>query len=762
MSRREDKLRNQFGYIRRSLLIFSVFAIVMGCSSLDKSSKPPSSELMPPDIAQWPINNQLNHDKDFISIDLFLSRVAKEHPDQKTLWWADYRRAQLWIKKDKNVACENFARLAIDSLFPLRRIAFLRAHEVCPKENQILSRLENFNIDNFDPWLREDALDVALQKAKNSKDKKTLFELHLQKSKILTRKEEKVFHAKESLRFAKQVGNPSEVMALRQRIYNLSPSEMPSPKVKDYLNVANDFRYRRDFDTARDYYNKVIHSSSLSTGDKLQAYRGIRTSFKIQQRREDAVRSTEEMANYSKIQFRKSKKNKNDVLQYANSQLLLARTYWTENQVHRTKKTLTDLIQAVSGKIGLSEAYWMLGRIEEEQQKFSESLPWFEKALAEEIETTSFKSKVTWYLAWNQRKLGKFEEARKNFLALKETTENTFERSKYCFWLGKTLKDLEKNSAAEDEFKDLIKEDPLSYYGLLAHREINAPLPIKNIQNKINSEIVNPTTLGRSLRPLIDQVYLEWMIAVKEDDAVRLYLDHASDRLKKTASSDTESWTQLLRIYARSQNFLALFNKLGQLDSDVRRSIIDENPGIIFPSPYFETVAQAAGRFGVSVEFIYSIMRQESSFNPQARSQMDAFGLMQLLPEVAKKSATANSIQYEEPEDLYEPHVNIPIGSAHLRELWDKYNGEIILAVASYNASESAILTWLKTRYRGDTLEFIEDVPYDETRDYVKLVLRNLVTYQILNAGTDKMNFPEWALKISYQASTENTKTQPN
>jgi soluble lytic murein transglycosylase len=260
----------------------------------------------------------------------------------------------------------------------------------------------------------------------------------------------------------------------------------------------------------------------------------------------------------------------------------------------------------------------------------------------------------------------------------------------------------------------------------------------------------NPVDLPAELRKNLDESFIEWLIATQEYDVARDYLDETAQRIRKNKNGSVEIWTGLLHLYARSNQYLSLFAQLNSLDSSTKKTLIDNHADLIFPRPYYETVTQAATRFGVSMEFIYSIMRQESSFNPQARSPMDAFGLMQLLPQVAKKSATANSIDYSNPEDLYEPHINIPIGSAHLRELWDKYNGEIILAVASYNASEKAIVNWLQTRYRGDTLEFVEDIPYDETRDYVKLVLRNLITYQLMSS-VEPQNFPDWTLKISYR-----------
>jgi len=306
---------------------------------------------------------------------------------------------------------------------------------------------------------------------------------------------------------------------------------------------------------------------------------------------------------------------------------------------------------------------------------------------------------------------------------------------------------------ADDEYASIIKDDAIGFYGLLSHRELGLPLPISKIRVAEKTK-AGDYDVSRRLAKMIDLPYFEWLSATHESEIARSYLDAVARQLHKDAPSDLESWYDLFRLYAKSQNYLSLFNQLNALEANDRRTLLDQHPQLLFPAPYSETVSQAAGRFGVSPEFIYSIMRQESSFNPLARSQMDAFGLMQLLPEVAKRSAEANYIAYHAPEDLYEPFVNIPIGSAYLRELWDKYNGEIILAVASYNASAEAIETWRRTRFRGDALEFIEDIPYDETRDYVKLVLRNLIDYELLSTRDDKMLFPEWTLKIAADESS--------
>lgn len=733
---------------------------MLGCSTANKDILPPDVQLYPPAAARWPINQSLTPDKDFKSIDLFLSRVVAEDPSQNTRWWADYRRAQLWSKKDKQVACENYSRLASEMTFPLRRLAYLRAHEVCPDNNQILARLEPFELNNFEPWLSNIALDIALKKSNTGKDKKTLLDLNLKKSKLNIRKEDKVKYTQIALQMARDLGLKTEIAELEKRLYNLAPSLNPKPSPRNYMAVANDLRFFRKFDSARKYYRKVIAHKSSTLGEKVAAYKGIRNTYRIEQNREAALEVTRELAQFVEKDYLKAKKaaakkkRDADATFFLDTQILLARNYWTEEKRSLAEKTLDNIAKHVSNEKLLTEMYWMRGRMAEEKQDFAQAVSWYDKALAsnapkKETKISGFREKIMWYRAWNLRKMGDYKSAVKALETLIDKTENNYDKVRYRFWLARTYRDMGENGDAKDEFKDLIKDEPLTFYGLIAHHELGEPLPLKALRKNTAEEAKDLSRLPNKLRKHLDEVFLEWTIAVREEDVAREYLNEVANSVRRDKDNSVETWSSLLNLYARANQFLSLFAQLNLLDPETKKDVISEHPDLIFPRPYSETVSRAATRFGVSVEFIYSIMRQESSFNPQARSQMDAFGLMQLLPQVAKRSAEANSITYENPEDLYEPHINIPLGSAHLRELWDRYNGEIVLAVASYNASEKAIINWLQTRYRGDTLEFIEDIPYDETRDYVKLVLRNLITYQMLNSPTGPVSFPEWALRIS-------------
>ncbi|MCB0349809.1 MAG: transglycosylase SLT domain-containing protein [Bdellovibrionales bacterium] len=739
-------------------LALIILAIITGCSTANKSATLPVTELQPPKMAFWPINNQLVGDKDFASIDLFLERSALENPERNTIWWVNYRQAQLWQIKDKNKSCEKYVSLATDPSFPLKRLAYLHANEICPPQHPAYIQVENFDMNQFEPWLNEPVISVALKKAKAKNDYQTLVDLNLKKSKMNLRKEEKVHYADEALKYARKLNDSKKIRELKSRIYNLSPSRKPWPKTEELIGVASDYRYLRNFKKSEEIYNKIINSKKTSISDKIQALRGLRAIAKVEQDKIRTVRTTQDLADFVTRIYKRSKKTAIDAKLYTDTHLLLVRTYWTEGQTTNANKALNIIEKTLAGKFSLADVYWLRGRMEEEKQNYAGASEKFKLALKEPIDSQSFKDKIMWYLAWNEYKQNNFKETIALLSEIKSRTENNYERARISFWLAKSYAAANEKSDAKNEYRELIKEDPLSFYGLAAHRELEEPLPRKIGPSALTPDADQAPPLSRHLRELVNETYLEWLLATKETQVARDYLDTIAQTLKKKYSDDADSWTSLFHLYARSDNYIALFAQLNDLDSSMRRTILEDNMRIVFPNPYYSTVAQAASRFGISTEFIYSIMRQESSFNPQARSHMDAFGLMQLLPEVAKISAKENSIDYLKPDDLYEPHINIPLGSAHLRTLWDKYNGEPILAIASYNASEKAISNWLATRYRGDALEFIEDIPYDETRDYVKLVLRNLINYKILGTNEEQLAFPEWALKISYQKEVQDQK----
>lgn len=154
----------------------------------------------------------------------------------------------------------------------------------------------------------------------------------------------------------------------------------------------------------------------------------------------------------------------------------------------------------------------------------------------------------------------------------------------------------------------------------------------------------------------------------------------------------------------------------------------------MFPRPYERSVRAAADDSKLPADLVWSVMRQESAFDPEVVSPARAVGLMQLLPETAKTTAAAASIAHDDSK-LTIPAQNIALGTRYLRELLDKLSDNTPLSVAAYNAGPEAIRRWL-AHAKGESLDvFVEAIPYIETRGYVVRVLGNLARYGYLVRG---------------------------
>ena len=157
---------------------------------------------------------------------------------------------------------------------------------------------------------------------------------------------------------------------------------------------------------------------------------------------------------------------------------------------------------------------------------------------------------------------------------------------------------------------------------------------------------------------------------------------------------------------------------------------------IRYPLAYWETVQAAAKEAGLDPYLILSIARQESTYRPGLESVAGAVGVMQVMPRTARAVAEANpGIGPVQEHTLKHPPTSIRLGAHYLRQMIDRYDGNLVYALASYNAGPSNCDKWRK-RFAGSSLaDFVESIPFAETQDYVKRVLAHYATYHSLYAA---------------------------
>lgn len=275
------------------------------------------------------------------------------------------------------------------------------------------------------------------------------------------------------------------------------------------------------------------------------------------------------------------------------------------------------------------------------------------------------------------------------------------EDPKWRYWLGRSLL-----SNGESNGEAILGElaGVRTYYGFLAAHDLQRTASlnhaVKVASDDARSKILDDVRVRRLLELYaVDEpqlAYEEWQWLIPQ-------LDENSRSVVVRQLADI-GWTYAAIVAASTGDTLDLV--------DVR-----------FPMPYLNEFRRMAHATNVPLEMLLAIARQESAFNAGAVSTASARGLMQLIPSTANH--TADNIHDRRPgsRELLDPRVSIELGSHHVAELMDRYDGHRILVAAAYNAGSSAAGRWLKDASGMSSVAWIEQIPYKETRGYVKGVL---------------------------------------
>lgn len=738
--------------------------------------------------------------------DLALENQYRSHPDEPTRLLVRYRQAKLWSEIDTLKSCAIWNDIAKEADFPLRELVRLRQVSNCTTANQISpSDIDDLLVkrEQF-PWMSElilrtahkIAIDATKLLTDNSEVKSQFLRREMELSLALVDfdriQSDKIAKLQRSLQIADQLSETDTQNSMREKIKSklseVAPRFIPFTEANpsQLLSIAMDYRFAREFTKARTVYRQAISSNELTALEKLKALNGIRFTYKLERDDDKYIKATRAYSKFARQKFYRPEKSskrritkrpidsetESDLEHYFNAQITLARTLWTKDNPKAALRTLEKLEREINGRISVAESILIRARINEEAEKFARAAWILGRIDLNSLKDLNLKQKILWLRFWNLKKIGRPQEGIAFLQQLLPIEESNSLLTRDHFWLARTYLQLNQKELAQQEFQWLIENDPMGYYGLLAYRELNRPLPSLTTsdtrgtsrqpsnqsgadESTINDTIQSPLYISKTLTekdlssPDLsiqgnDRLTIEWLLAVDEKDLARTLLDQVSAN-QRSQYNDQQA-IDLLQLYARSGHYLTLFTRLYEIPAKARDQVIRSHPNLVFPQPWPQLVADAAKKFEVPIELIYSIIRQESSFNPLARSSADAFGLMQLIPSSADRASVRAGFKLDSHLELFDPEKNIPLGTAFIRELLDQWKSQFVLAVASYNANEKAIAGWVKTRFHGDPLAFIEDIPYEETRNYIKLVVRNYVFYSRLNSGESEIHFPEWCL----------------
>ena len=311
---------------------------------------------------------------------------------------------------------------------------------------------------------------------------------------------------------------------------------------------------------------------------------------------------------------------------------------------------------------------------------------------------------------------GDRKAAAAQFDSLVARDSNSAEALAATYWAGRSYASLGDKTRSKARWRSIIAKEPLSYYAVMAAKRLDTTL--------VSSDR-SPPNYGRI--PAVDTA-LSRVVQLK-DVGMDVEAGFENDRLFRDALANP---TRMIA----TAHALAGSDQASRSIALGRRAIDEighspENYRLYFPVLERETLISSSKENGLDPVLVAALIRQESNFNPLATSPAGARGLMQLMPAVGKGLADAKGIGPWDPDLLYQPATNIKLGTAHLSGLARRYP-EVVKVLAAYNAGESRVEKWSSKAGAADPEVFTERIPFVETRDYVRTILRNRAYYQAL------------------------------
>ncbi|TSK08964.1 MAG: tetratricopeptide repeat protein [Geobacter sp.] len=408
---------------------------------------------------------------------------------------------------------------------------------------------------------------------------------------------------------------------------------------------------------------------------------------------------------------------------YGDADLWFARTLDKEGKGEEAFQLYQKLSQDAKRGTVAQEAMLEAAYLKRFQRKWSEAASLFKQYLAAAPNQKNVN--VLWEAAWCSYQSRDYADAAAQFRKLAERDDL---RDKALYWLGRTLALTGDEKSAQVMFTALVAEYPLGYYTLICNQNQSAaslPQPPQNLADVLPM----PSGFERE-KALI-------ALGLFEEAARELSL---SKKGKNPAG--------IARLYLEMGNYNGAYHALG--NEKPKRGDNATVLGATFPLAFREEVAKHASAAAVPESLVYAVMRTESNYFPAALSPVGAVGLMQIMP------ATAESISKGDSNRLTTPALNIKLGARHLKDLLQLYGKNLTLTVAAYNAGSGNVKRWQKAYGDLPQDEFVESIPFRETREYVKKVVTSMQMYQRLyrlppyqEPGAPKPAIPQQAVEES-------------
>ena len=423
--------------------------------------------------------------------------------------------------------------------------------------------------------------------------------------------------------------------------------------------------------------------------------------------------------------------------QQAQRLYLLAEVAWASDQNDEFYRDVDQLRQLAPASGWLESALLLVANLHLVHHEYDQSLDAF-RELQQRFPNGARASYAHWKAAWLTLRQGRNDEAKKEFDEQLALYPGGNETSNALYWRARLAEEDNQPAMARAYYQRLSDRFRNYYYAELGRQRM------KNLPESPDPPGQYP--LLDKIPPLDHGEKIELTEAPTDDlhlQKGRLLgngglVDLAVRELQAAAAKENGSWAPA--------ETAQLFTETGHYDRAIetmKKSVpsyfaVDipnlprEYWDALFPRPYWNDLKRYSLANGLDPYLVASLIRQESEFNPLAVSHANAVGLMQLLPKTGKVVAHQEKLKGYTPSQLFTPTVNLQLGTHYFRGMVDHFGGSFAYALAAYNAGIPRMEEWLGQGKYRDEQEFVESIPFTETREYVQAILRNANVYRQL------------------------------
>ena len=398
------------------------------------------------------------------------------------------------------------------------------------------------------------------------------------------------------------------------------------------------------------------------------------------------------------------------------------------------KRIVAELESRFPKSQWLAEALYSSGNLYLLRREYATAAGYY-STLATHFPSSQYAATAHWRAGWLDYRQGLYGEAARLFDEQIRLYPAAAETVGALYWRGRLYETVEqKPDLAASNYRTLIRAYQHYFYAQLARRRLSA---LGNAQPVAQPQL--ESFQAPPVPPLEESFPADSPHLAKARLLANAGLNEYISR-EIAADPDSSSWSALAeaQIYASyGENFRAMRVMKRALPSAAKASIQSIPLAywrILFPEPYWETIKTESAKNNLDPYLVAALIRQESEFNPSAISPANAYGLMQLLPSTGKSMAREEGMEHFQTFQLYDPVTNIRLGTRYLRKTLNKFGGVTEYALAAYDAGDDRVLEWQDAGPYQGMDEFVESIPFTETREYVEIILRNLETYKAIDA----------------------------